>query len=76
LRPGARRPACRARRYPNEGGAAPLASVPLLDGWSARAAGVATRFGNGASLAVGAELGGLGSNVQILTFPGRASVPF
>ncbi|WP_246700860.1 IPT/TIG domain-containing protein [Rhodopseudomonas sp. BR0M22] len=58
-------------------GGTPLASVPLLDGWSARVSGgVAARLGNGASVAVGAELGGLGGTVQIWTFRGRASVPF
>lgn len=58
-------------------GALPLASVPLLDGWSARATGgLAARLGNEATVALGAELGGIGSNVQIWTFRGRASVPF
>ncbi|PZA12230.1 transporter [Rhodopseudomonas palustris] len=58
-------------------GGAPLASVPLLDGWSARVTGgVAARFGNGAAVAVGGELGGLGGTVQIWTLRGRASVPF
>ncbi len=58
-------------------GAVPLASVPLLDGWSARATGgLAARLGNQATVALGAELGGIGSNVQIWTFRGRASVPF
>src|SRR6266571_8856686 len=37
----------------------PLASVPLLDGWSARATGgLAARLGNEATVALGAELGG------------------
>ncbi|NVO13398.1 MAG: IPT/TIG domain-containing protein [Rhodoplanes sp.] len=58
-------------------GAPLLASVPLLEGWSARATGgVSARFGNGASIALGAELGGIGSDVQIWSFRGRASVPF
>jgi hypothetical protein len=58
-------------------GAVPLASTPLLDGWSARATGgVAARFANGAAIAVGAELGGLGGNAQIWTFRGRGSLPF
>ncbi|MCG6204084.1 putative Ig domain-containing protein [Rhodopseudomonas sp. HC1] len=58
-------------------GGAPLASVPLMDGWSARlTGGVAARFGNGAAVAVGGELGGLGGTVQIWTLRGRASVPF
>lgn len=58
-------------------GGAPLASVPLLDGWSARAVGgVAARFASGASVAFGAELGGLSSNMQMWTFRGQASLPF
>ncbi|MDI4234760.1 autotransporter domain-containing protein [Bradyrhizobium sp. Arg237L] len=58
-------------------GAVPLASVPLLDGWSARATGgLAVRLGNEATVALGAELGGIGSNVQIWTFRGRGSIPF
>ena len=58
-------------------GTAPLASVPLLDGWSARAVGgVAAQFENGTAVAFGAELGGLGSHLQVWTFKGRASVPF
>ena len=47
-------------------GAPLLASVPLLEGWSARATGgMAARFGNGAQVAIGAELGGIGSNTSI-----------
>ncbi len=58
-------------------GALPLASVPLLDGWSARATGgLVARLGNETTVALGAELGGIGGNVQIWTFRGRASVPF
>jgi len=58
-------------------GGTPLASVPLMDGWSARVTGgIAARFGNGAAVAVGGELGGLGGTVQIWTLRGRASVPF
>jgi Autotransporter beta-domain len=58
-------------------GAAPLASTPILDGWSARATGgIAARFHGGGTIAFGAELGGLGSSTQIWTFRGRGSVPF
>jgi outer membrane autotransporter protein len=58
-------------------GSAPLTSIPLLDGWSARAVGgLVARFRNGATVAVGAEFGGLGSDVQIWTFRGRGSIPF
>ena len=60
-------------------GGGALTSTPFLDGWSARATGgVAARFANGAAIAIGAELGGIGnsSNVQIWSFRGRGSVPF
>ncbi|MDB5655223.1 MAG: outer rane autotransporter barrel domain protein, partial [Tardiphaga sp.] len=58
-------------------GAAPLTSVPFIDGWSARATGgLAARFDNGAAVAIGAELGGIGSNAKIWSFRGRGSVPF
>ncbi|WMT72491.1 Ig-like domain repeat protein [Bradyrhizobium sp. Ash2021] len=58
-------------------GAPPLASTPLLDGWSARAtAGLAARFASGATLAVGGELGGIGSDTRIWTYRARAAVPF
>ncbi|RAI38862.1 hypothetical protein CH341_27050 [Rhodoplanes roseus] len=58
-------------------GAPALASVPLLDGWSARATGgLAARFAGGAAVSVGAELGGLGGETQIWSFRGRAAVPF
>jgi hypothetical protein len=58
-------------------GAVPLASTPLLDGWSARAtAGLAARFAGGASIAVGGELGGIGSDTRIWTYRARAAVPF
>ncbi len=58
-------------------GAVPLSSVAFLDGWSARfTGGIAARLDNGAVVAVGAELGGLGGNTQIWTFRGQASVPF
>ena len=58
-------------------GGGTLTSTPFIDGWSARATGgLAARFGNGAAVAFGAELGGIGSNVQIWSFRGRGSVPF
>ncbi len=58
-------------------GLPPLASVPILDGWSARATtGIAAQFANGTSIAAGAERGGIGGNVQIWTYKARASVPF
>jgi len=58
-------------------GAVPLASTPLLDGWSARAtAGLAARFAGGATIAVGGELGGIGSDTRIWTYRARAAVPF
>ncbi len=58
-------------------GALPLASTPLLDGWSARGtAGLAARFASGAAIAVGGELGGIGSGTRIWTYRARAAVPF
>lgn len=58
-------------------GGIPLASTPLLDGWSARmTGGIGARFDSGVMLSVGGELGGLGSNTQIWTLTGRARVPF
>ena len=58
-------------------GAQPLGSVPFLEGWSARATtGLAARFGHGAIVAIGAELGGVGGNLKRWTFSGRVSAPF
>jgi hypothetical protein len=58
-------------------GVVPLASTPILSGWSARAtAGLSARFSNGVMTMIGGEYGGIGSNTQIWTFRGRASVPF
>jgi outer membrane autotransporter protein len=58
-------------------GAAPLASTPLLDGWSARATtGLAAKFAGGASVALGGEYGGIGSNAHIWTYRVRAAMPF
>jgi uncharacterized repeat protein (TIGR01451 family) len=58
-------------------GAIPLASTPILQGWSARAVGgLAARFVNGATIAFGAELGGIGGATEIWTFRARGSVPF
>jgi uncharacterized repeat protein (TIGR01451 family) len=54
-----------------------LASTPLLAGWSARTTGGLTaQFAGGSALALGAELGGIGSDVEIWTFRARGSVPF
>jgi hypothetical protein len=58
-------------------GGIPLASTPLLDGWSARmTGGIGARFGTGAIVAVGGELGGIGSNTKIWTVSAKARVPF
>ncbi len=58
-------------------GLVPLASTPLLEGWSARAtAGLTAKFAGGSSVAVGGEFGGIGSNFQIWTYRVRARVPF
>jgi hypothetical protein len=58
-------------------GAVPLASTPILRGWSARATGgLAAKFDGGATIGFGAELGGIGATTQIWTFRGRGSLPF
>jgi hypothetical protein len=55
----------------------PLASTPLLQGWSARmTTGVGARFASGATVGVGAEYGGIGSDFQTWTFKARGQVPF
>jgi hypothetical protein len=54
-----------------------LAAIPLLEGWSARfTSGLSLSFKGGTQLGFGGELGGIGGNTNILTFRGRASVPF
>jgi hypothetical protein len=54
-----------------------LPAIPLLQGWSARfTSGLSLSFKGGGQLSFGGELGGIGGNTQILTFRGRASVPF
>jgi hypothetical protein len=54
-----------------------LTTVPLLQGWSARAtAGVTMTVGRGALLSAGGEYGGIGANYQIWTWRVRGSVPF
>jgi hypothetical protein len=58
-------------------GALPLASTPLLDGGSARAiAGLAAKFADGGTVALGGEYGGIGGNFGFWTFRARAAVPF
>lgn len=58
-------------------GGIPLASTPLLQGWSARVTGgIGARLAGGTTVGFGAELGGIGSNTQIWTFTGRARIPF
>ncbi|MEY9396807.1 hypothetical protein ABIF66_007614 [Bradyrhizobium japonicum] len=58
-------------------GGIPLASTPLLQGWSARVTGgIGARLASGTTVGFGAELGGIGSNTQIWTFTGRARIPF
>ncbi|MGD5652415.1 hypothetical protein QUT03_22635, partial [Xanthomonas citri pv. citri] len=58
-------------------GGVPLASTPLLQGWSARVTGgVGAKLAGGATIGLGAELGGIGSNTQVWTFKARAQVPF
>jgi len=58
-------------------GAPVLASVPLLQGWSARATGgLNARVAGDAVIGVGGELGGIGSDTLIWTFTARARIPF
>jgi hypothetical protein len=60
-----------------DSGTVGLTTVPLLQGWSARVTGgLSIAFKNGATVNVGAEFGGLGSDTQIWTFTARGSVPF
>jgi hypothetical protein len=59
--------------------AALAGAIPLVSqiGWSARVAGgLSARFGSGATVTFGGELGGIGGNEQTWTLRGRASVPF
>ncbi|WP_246739021.1 putative Ig domain-containing protein [Bradyrhizobium aeschynomenes] len=54
-----------------------LASTPLLQGWSARATGgLGIRTSGGASVGLGAELGGIGGNTRVWTYSAKARVPF
>jgi hypothetical protein len=56
---------------------AELGSFPLLQGWSARgSAGLGATFASGAALALGAELGGIGSTTMLWTYHVRGRVPF
>jgi outer membrane autotransporter protein len=57
--------------------APPLASTPLLDGWSARViGGLTAKLAGGSAIGFGAEMGGIGSDVAIWTFRARGIVPF
>jgi Bacterial Ig-like domain (group 3)/Autotransporter beta-domain/IPT/TIG domain len=57
-------------------GGVPLASTPLLDGWSARfTGGVNAKFAGGALLGLGGELGGIGNSYRIWTFSAKARLP-
>jgi hypothetical protein len=54
-----------------------LTTVPLLQGWSARATGgVTATFPGGASLGAGGEFGGVGSVNHIWTWTARGHIPF
>jgi hypothetical protein len=58
-------------------GGVPLASTPLLQGWSARAtAGVGAKFAGGAMVGVGAEYGGIGSDFETWTVRAKGDLPF
>jgi len=57
--------------------AAGLTTVPLLQGFSARATGgVAASFTGGATLGAGGEFGGIGSANHIWTWTARGRIPF
>jgi hypothetical protein len=58
--------------------AAPLLlPIEFVHGFSARVtSGVAVAFAGGAQLALGSEVGGLGSDFKVWTVRGRAAVPF
>ena len=54
-----------------------LTTVPLLQGWSARAtAGLAIALRNSASISLGGEYAGIASDTHIWTWRVRGSVPF
>jgi hypothetical protein len=54
-----------------------LTTVPLLQGFSARATGgVAASFTGGATLGAGGEFGGIGSATHIWTWTARGRIPF
>jgi hypothetical protein len=54
-----------------------LTTVPLLQGFSARATGgVAASFAGGATLGAGGEFGGIGSANHIWTWTARGRIPF
>jgi hypothetical protein len=58
-------------------GGVPLASTPLLQGWSARlTGGIGARLPGDAMLAIGGQYGGIGSSTQIWTVTAKAQVPF
>ena len=58
-------------------GGVPLASTPLLQGWSARATGgLGMQFASGGSVGLGAEYGGIGGNFQTWTFKAKTQIPF
>ena len=58
-------------------GGVPLASTPLLQGWSARlTAGLGAKLPGGARIAIGGEYGGIGSDTRIWTATAKAQIPF
>lgn len=58
-------------------GGVPLASTPLLEGWSARlTAGLGAKLASGVTLGVGAEYGGIGSDFQTWTVKAKGQMPF
>jgi hypothetical protein len=54
-----------------------LTTVPIIQGWGARATGGLTAtFGGGAQVSAGGEFSGIGSDTHIWTYRVRGSVPF
>ena len=54
-----------------------LTTVPLIQGWGARATGGLTAtFASGMQLSAGGELSGIGNDTHIWTLNVRGNVPF
>lgn len=58
-------------------GGVPLASTPLLQGWSARVTGgLGAKLAEGSRISIGAQYGGIGSDTKIWTANAKAQVSF